>query len=385
MARTHLTLAALATAAVPGLDVAGTRPHGSTAGEFDSAVVQSRDGRELIVRMPRTPAAENEQAADLLALRALTTGVRSRLPFDVPEYLGQAPIRSTRALVYGMLPGRVLPADELTGSTGLAASVGRAIAAIHSLPAAFIGDAGLPQLSAPDARSATIDTIGRAADTGHLPAALLRRWEEATDDGSLWQFAPVVINGGLSASSLLISDDAVSGVIGWAGLRVGDGARDLHWLLSSRGAEAETAIAAYTAARGAGADRTVMRRAMLYAELELARWLLHGVDSHDPAIVNDAVGLLDGLVERVHDDVMNPISPATAPVLAVADVEAMLDDTPRAGRPSSSSSSGDDGTAMQTDSYDVSRWDLDFAAEEDQESLADAATDDHNSRNSSSS
>ncbi|MET0974997.1 MAG: phosphotransferase [Leifsonia sp.] len=360
MARTHLTLAALATAAVPGLDVQATRSHtGAGHGEYDSAVLTDRDGREVIVRMPRTQTAETEQAADLVALRALTTGVRSRLPFDVPIYLGQAPINGTRALAYDFLPGAPVSLDHLTGNAGLAASVGRSIAAIHSLPTAFILDAGLPQQTAPEARSATITLIGRAADTGRLPAALLRRWEEATDDDALWQFAPVVINGSLGSASLLVSDNAVSAVIGWSGLRVGDGARDLHWLLASRGEAAETAIAAYTAARGSAADRLITRRAMLYAELELARWLLHGVDAHDPSIVDDAVTMLDGLVDSVHSDVMNPISPATGPVLAVSDVEAMLDSTPRTDMRRGA------GSEMHTDSYDQSSFELSSYGEEE--------------------
>lgn len=358
MARTHLTLAALATAAVPGLDVQSARSHsGSGHGEFDSAVVTDRDGREVIVRMPRTQAAETEQAADLVALRALTTGVRSRLPFDVPEYLGQAPINGTRALAYGFLPGHPVGLDHLTSDAGLAGSVGRAIAAVHSLPTSFISDAGLPLQTAPDARAAAITLVGRAADTGHLPAALLRRWEEATDDDSLWQFAPVVINGSLSAASLLVSDDAISAIIGWSGLRVGDSARDLHWLLASRGEAAETAIAAYTAGRGSASDRLITQRAMLYAELELARWLLHGVETHDEAVIADAVAMLDGLVDSVHADVMNPISPLTGPVMAVSDVEAMLQDTPRTDLRRGG------GAEMHTDSYDQSSFELESYGE----------------------
>lgn len=352
MARTHLTLAALATAAVPGLDVQSTRSHtGSGHGEFESAVVTARDSRQIIIRMPRNASAETEQAADLVSLRALTTGVRSRLPFDVPTYLGQAPVGSTRAMAYDFLPGESVDLDSLTETDGLAASVGRAVAGIHSLPAAFIGDAGLPQQSAPEARAAVIALVTRAADTSHLPAALLRRWEEATDDDSLWRFAPAVINGNLSADSLLISDDAVSAVIGWSGLRVGDPARDLHWLLAARGDAAESALAAYAAARGSSADRLITQRAMLYAELELARWLLHGIDLRDQRIIDDAVSMLDNLVDSVHGDVMNPLS-ATGPVLAVADVEALLGDTPRPP------SSGDSAIEFQTDSYDPATFEL---------------------------
>ncbi|MFC6355048.1 phosphotransferase [Luethyella okanaganae] len=372
MARSHLTLAALATSAVPGLDVAAARSHTrGEHGDFDAAVLHGRDGHRLIVRVPRNQGAETEQSADLVALRALSTGVRSRLPFDVPEFLGQTPVGGTRAIVYGYLHGEKFQVDELTERVGLSGSIGRSIAAIHALPTAFITDAGLPQQNAQECRTAAIALIGQAADTGHVPAALLRRWEEATDDDALWRFPPTVIHGGLSADSFLVSDDAVSGILGWSGLRVGDAARDLHWLLGSRGEAAEIALAAYTAGRGGGADRLITQRAMLYAELELARWLMHGADTHNQAIIDDAVAMLDGLVESVHSDVMNPLSPSTGPVLAVSDVEAMLDRTPRAPL------TRDHGSAMHTDSYDQSDFersefgDLDDADPDDDDTAHD--------------
>jgi macrolide phosphotransferase len=329
MARSHLTLAALATNAVPDLDVAHARNYSRGAnGLFDSALLITRDEKELIIRVPTSQAAETEQSADLVALRALTTGNRSRLPFDVPVFVGQAPFENTRAIVYERLPGASYDADALTGHVGVAGSIGRAIAAIHGLPTAFIGDAGLVQQSALECRTSTIDLIDRAAGTGKLPAALLRRWELATDDHTLWQFTPTVIHGSLSAESFLISDDAVCAVLGWSALSVGDPARDINWLLAARGDAAETAIATYTAARQ-GSDPLITQRAMLYAELELVRWLLHGVDTHDEAIVEDAVSMLDGLVDNVHSHTMNSLSPETGPVLSVSDVESMLEDTPR--------------------------------------------------------
>ncbi|MCU1444739.1 phosphotransferase [Cryobacterium sp.] len=329
MARSHLTLAALATNAVPELDVAHARNH-SLGGDglFDSALLITSDEKELIIRVPTSQAAETEQSADLVALRALTTGNRSRLPFDVPVFVGQAPFENTRAVVYERLPGASYDADALTGHEGVSGSIGRAIAAIHGLPTAFIGDAGLVQQTALECRTSTIDLIDRAAATGKLPAALLRRWELATDDHTLWQFTPTVIHGSLTAESFLISDDAVCAVLGWSALSVGDPARDINWLLAARGDAAETAIATYTAARQ-GNDPLITQRAMLYAELELARWLLHGVDTRDEDIVEDAVSMLDGLVDNVHSHTMNSLSPETGPILSVSDVESMLEDTPR--------------------------------------------------------
>jgi aminoglycoside phosphotransferase (APT) family kinase protein len=316
---------------------------------FDSALIVGRDGRELIIRVPRDQTAETEQSADLVALRALTVGNRSRLPFDVPQYVGQAPVEGTRGVVYELLNGDAFDADALTGHAGVSGSIGRAIAAIHGLPTAFVADAGLPQQSAAECRDAAILVIDRAANTGHLPAALVRRWEQATDDDGLWQFQPCVIHGSLSDESFLVTDDAVSGVLGWSSLAVGDPARDLHWLLSARGEAAETALASYSAARQGG-DPRIAQRATLYGELELARWLLHGTDTHNPSIIDDAVAMLDRLVDTVHNHTMHPLSPATGPILEVSDVEAMLKATPRRGLPR------DQGAAMQTDSYDLASF-----------------------------
>jgi len=371
MARTQLTLAALATSAVPGLDVAYARKHSAGAhGLFDSALVIDKGGRALIIRVPTSQSAETEQSADLVALRALTIGNRSRLPFDVPEYVGQSPIQGTRAVVYELLGGDSFDADALTGHEGVSGSIGRAIAAIHSLPSAFIGTAGLPQHSAEECRKDVIDLIDRAALTGYLPAALLRRWEQATDDDALWQFAPAVVHGSLSADSFLVTDDAVSGILGWSGLAVGDPARDLHWLLAARGDAAELAITAYSTARQ-GSDTHITQRAMLYAELELARWLLHGASSHDQSIVDDAVVMLDALVDTVHSHTQQPLSPETGPIMTVGDVENMLDHMPRAAR------DYDQHAAMHTDSYNFSGLtdDSDSAPESESDSEGEPDSD----------
>ena len=359
MARPPLTLAALATAAVAGLEVRAARPHSRRgAGAFDAVELHSADGRQLLIRAPRSQSAETEQSADLVALRALTPGIRTRLPFAVPSFVGQAPIGPTRAIVTEFIPGASRTADELTEYESLAVAVGLAIAAIHGLPPGFIGESGLPKHSAADSRETVVELIDRAADTGRLPAALLRRWEEATDDDALWRFQPTVVNGALGADSILVEGDHVTGIVGWSSLAQGDPARDLHWLLTSRGAAAERALDAYVSARAGGADAHLTQRALLYGELELVRWLLHGVDTHDSAIIEDAVGLLDGLVASVHDRSTEPLQPETGPIMAVGDVERMLDSTPRAAVDREA------GTTLLTDSFDRSELDRALAGGE---------------------
>lgn len=308
MAGSPLTLAALATAAVPGLDVTHAARLGSSRGDVDAAVLTSRDGRRLVIRLPRTEPAEAEQSADLVALRALSDGVRARLPFAVPRFVGQTPAGGSRAVVHELVEGTSVPLEAIT--PGLAASMGHAIAAVHALPTSVVADVGLPQLRAVDVMREAVATLDRAHETGLVPAGLLRRWELASEDQSLWQFTPTVINGSLSAGSFLSIGETVTGVLGWARLQVADPARDLFWLLgSSDAAVPDAAFAAYHEARGIH-DRELGRRAVFAAELEVARWLLHGTTTRSTEIVDDAVEMLHALLDRVHRDMTNPLTAA---------------------------------------------------------------------------
>ena len=332
MARSHLTLAALATSAVPGLDLtASTSFSGRERNDFDTAILTGRDGRHWIIRVPRNARAEAEQSADLVALRALSAGVRTRLPFAVSAFAGQVPVDSTRAIVYEFVYGAKVPlASYDAGPGSLAASVGSAIAAIHSLPTSVVADAGLPTVSASDTVRSCVTVMDRAAATGLVPAALLGRWERAVEDAALWQFQPTVINGALGADSFLSSEGAVSGILGWHELRVGDPARDVRWLLAGPNESViGTAFDSYSRALGTS-DRHARQRATFYAELEVAKWLLHGTDARNTEIVDDAVAMLTGLVDDVRNDVMNPLGAPTMPTMAVDEVEAFLARSERA-------------------------------------------------------
>ncbi|MFB2581653.1 phosphotransferase [Herbiconiux sp. P15] len=341
MARSHLTLAALATSAVAGADIVTTRALTSWAGgRFDSAVVALRSGEEYVVRVPVGPEAEAEQSRDLVALNALTPGVRSRLPFDIPAYLGQAPTGDTRAVVYEYIQGRPASLDDIGGEQSASDSIGRAIAAVHSLPTSVVSDAGLPSNTAAQIAATSKKLADRAGASGKVPQALLTRWAIALDDSALWQFQPTVVNGALAPESFLVVGDQVTGVIGWQNLRVGDPALDLFWLNSaSSSSSAERVLAAYEGALSKPADHQLQKRARLYAELEIARWLLHGVDSRDESIVADGESMLAGLAATVQNDLLNPLSTDTGQVLAVEDVEAMLDRTPVPNRSYSPSTS----------------------------------------------
>jgi aminoglycoside phosphotransferase (APT) family kinase protein len=330
MARSHLTLAALAASAVPDLDAVAVSSFGTgTVGDFDAAVITGRDGRHWIIRVPRSPRAEAEQSADLVALRALSQGVRTRLPFAVSSPVGQAPVDGTRAVVYEFVYGSPVPLGSW--DAGLASSAGAALGAVHALPSSVVGDAGLPVQSAADCQRSCLSVADRAAATGVLPAMLVGRWERAIEDGRLWQFQPTVVNGSITSGSFLTSQGAVSGLIGWHGLKVGDPASDLQFALGAHSPEVvESVFAGYESVRGVG-DRQLLQRARLYSELELAKWLLHGTETRSTEIVDDAVELLTALVDRIHAEAVGGGLGADTPrTLEVDEVEELLGRTRRA-------------------------------------------------------
>jgi macrolide phosphotransferase len=330
MAGSQFTLAALATTAVPGLVVTGTRTLGSpAAGDYESAVLRDADDRRSAIRRPRNQRAEARQSADLVAIRALSTGIRTRLPFAVPEYLGQAPIGSTRAIVTTYIDGAHVSKSALLADPALATSVGRGIAAIHGLPTSFVTDAGLPSLTPFELLRSAVSVMDRAVSTKLVPAALKERWEGAARDQQLWQFSPTVVHGGLDAGSFLVTGSAVTGVLGWGEIRLGDPAKDLAWALGGSDTTGfETLMSAYTA-NGGGRDRQLGQRTRLYHELETAQWLLHGVQVKSTEIVDDAVAMMHRLVDVVHSSAAKPVQAVSPETMEIGEVEQLLSSTER--------------------------------------------------------
>lgn len=298
-----LALAALATSAVPGLDVVATRPPQLTTSDFQSTGVLDGNGRAWVVRAPLTDAAGAALEAEAALLARLAEEVSAgRLPFTVPQPAGFANLsEGGRAMVHRALVGRELVLDELDSGT-LAVDLGRAIAAIHELDVAIVANLGLPVYDAEAFRKRRLAEVDEASRTGHVPAALINRWERALEDVRLWTFEPVVVHGDLAPEHVLVNNGEVSAMHSFTAAHAADPAEDLAWLQASAPEEALPIIAeAYTAARSSEDDPALMDRALLASELALARWLLHGVRTENATITDDATAMLRTLEEDVAD------------------------------------------------------------------------------------
>ncbi|MGK9219393.1 MULTISPECIES: phosphotransferase [unclassified Microbacterium] len=355
MPRSLLTLAAAATAAVPGAEVTGVRSlTAGGAGRFDAAVATLADGRELVVRVPVDEAAEREISAEIVALRALTSGVRELLGFDAPEFHGAVPFDGTSAVVTGYVRGYQVEASEIPPGRGVAESLGRAMAVLHALPGSVVRSAGLP-VRTPDQSRADIERVLDAAGaSGRVPVRLMVRWREAFEDDRLWAFESSVCLGGTQSTSFVLTDDVagvprVAGVLDWHGLSIDDPAVDLRWVASAPDAS-EDIHEAYAAAAHRAPDAALRVRARLHAELEFARWLVHGLEAHRPDVVDDAAALLESLSDGVRDDrLLAGLGAASSDVDdALAAIGRVPETTPAAVD-----------TSMQTDAYDPAQLSLD--------------------------
>ncbi|NJC22977.1 aminoglycoside phosphotransferase (APT) family kinase protein [Arthrobacter pigmenti] len=297
MKRSPMELAALASAAVPGLAPTGVSGAPDDPADFESALLVDEAGKQWRVRAPRHAEASMRLETELQVLRAFTPAVRAEIPFLIPHVAGTVRLGDLRTFVYSHIEGSTRSLEELTaGGKDLAVEVGRAIAAIHELPRTLVSEADLPGYEANEVRQRRLNELDQAATTGRIPSDLLRRWEHALEDVTLWRFNPTVVHGDLHEDNLLFSAGRVCAVTGWTDLTVADPADDFAWLAAAHDADfADRVHAAYLAARSDAADEHLLRRAALAAEFALAQWMVRGLALDDHTMVAEAEDMMHSL------------------------------------------------------------------------------------------
>ena len=309
MTRTPLALAALASAAVPGLDPATVEGTAQLPGhQFEGAFITATQHRRGVVRSPMTAAAGAQMEVTVTLLGLLSR----RLPFSVPTPKGFVALKEGgRAEVYPYLAGRPLDFAHLPAGPGLAAELGRALAALHNVDRALFDEAGLPSYDADTYRTRRLSDLDRAAATGHVPTALLARWERSLEDVSLWRFAPTPTHGDLSGDEVLAvfddDSDAATGriraLVGWEAAKVADPADDFAALVTQASPAAfDTVLEAYAHARVDRPDTYLQRRARLAGQLKLVSELLGAVGAKDQAGVEACATRLRQLDADTFDD-----------------------------------------------------------------------------------
>lgn len=316
MRRKPIELAAIATAAVPGLTPTAVSSAPDDPADFDSALLLDSEGKRWRVRSPRHAEASARLETEFLVLRAFAPAVRAELPFLMPTVAGSVRLGTLTTFVYSHLSGTTRSVEELTsGPAGLAREIGSALAAVHDLPRSLVSNADLPSYTPNEFRQRRLNELDQAATTGKIPAALLRRWEHAMEDVSLWRFNPCVVHGDLHEDNLLVEASRVTAVTGWTDLRIGDPADDFAWLVASNEQDfIDAVLKAYTSSRRDVPDQHLLRRAALSAEFALAQYLVKGLATGDQDMVTEAEDMLESLASDIAEYGGQPISVEPLPV-----------------------------------------------------------------------
>ncbi|MEO3933907.1 macrolide 2'-phosphotransferase [Micrococcaceae bacterium Sec7.4] len=310
MRRKPIELAAVATAAVPGLTPTAVSSAPDDPADFDSALLLDSEGKRWRVRSPRHAEASARLETEFLVLRAFVPGIRAELPFLMPTVAGTVRQGPLSTFVYSHLAGSTRSVEELgAAAPAVAREIGAALAAIHDLPHSLVSNADLPSYTPNEFRQRRLNELDQAATTGKIPPLLLRRWEHALEDVSLWRFNPCVVHGDLHEDNLLVDGDRVTAVTGWTDLRIGDPADDMAWLVASNDQDfVDAVLAHYTSSRRDVPDAHLLRRAALSAEFALAQYLVKGIAAGNTDMIGEAESMLTALAEDVAEHGGQPIS-----------------------------------------------------------------------------
>lgn len=307
-AKSPLELAALATAAVPGMRVTALRPP-SYSDELASVTgIEDSAGNRWIVTCPR-------QEVSGPALEA-TSGILERLgaahdhdyiPFDVPRLAGHLRLPGGGFVYVHRDPGGHEPAaSDLDHDPLLPASLGRALAALHNLPETVFSSIGLPTYTAIECRDRTLALLDEAAREVAIPSSLWSRWEAALEDVSLWRFPSAPVHGDIQERCLCVERGSLLAIDGWTSAHVGDPALDISWILASASDEfLERFREAYGHERRA-TDLHIFTRAQLMGEIALVRWLVHGIHAEDSSVVDEARSMIADLASDLGGEPLLP-------------------------------------------------------------------------------
>jgi aminoglycoside phosphotransferase (APT) family kinase protein len=307
MASSPLILAALAKSILPSAKFKQARSIPSEGrGPVNSALLTDSDGIQYVVREARNAKGNLELATETQAVRAVKNA--GSLPFNVPALVAESTGPNGNTLqVLEFVYGSNVEFDVIRPTSPLVNSLGKAIAAIHSLSIDAVRQAGMPEYSAAEIREARLAELDRAASSGRIPATLLQRWESALEDLDLFRFQPTVVHGNLVGANVLELGDDVSGVLGWSSLEIGDPAQDFIGFAAQTDPELFDAVRfAYQSLR-TELDQNLAQRATLYSELAIAAYLVSSISSNNEGEAQWAESQLESIASLVEEGSALPL------------------------------------------------------------------------------
>lgn len=171
----------------------------------------------------------------------------------------------------------VLICEHLEGSardlrlltTDDCANVGTAIGAIHRLRPSFVTRGKYPAFTTGQIRAQLTGWIKRLRQAGHIPTEITDSWSRVLETEGLWSFETCPVHGGFVDGDILFSGSTITAVTNWQGMQINDSARDLAWIFAKLNEQRRNAVlSAYGRMMGSRLDSLIMLRANLWLQME---------------------------------------------------------------------------------------------------------------------
>nr|WP_082440312.1 phosphotransferase [Bifidobacterium aesculapii] len=268
-------LAALTSAALPSVVVAGVFPGMTRTDGIDQAQVRDVTGKTYDVYASNTEEGRRKLAARVKAAKTLAAAREpGGLGFALDRVLGFAPgtdpkgpTGDTAVMVAMHQDGVERQLDLLTLDD--CAAMGTAIGAIHRLNPSFLTEAGYPAYVTEQIRGQLTAWIARLDNAGHVPPEITSSWAKIMETEGLWAFRTCLVHGGFEDGDVRFSGSTITAVNNWQTMQVNDPARDLAWIFSKLDeAHRNAVLTAYGRMMGNRLDGLIMLRANLWVQME---------------------------------------------------------------------------------------------------------------------
>lgn len=320
----ELELAALCSAAVPGMQVREIR---GTLKQTDSGQwlrVVDANGTHWLVWAPSSPVEQVTMSRHEAVLAVLQQAEsQGAIPWSAPQIVGSVRrVGGGVAIVMEYPGGSAITDADLDEGGLLPASLGAALAALHELPAQPYKEASRRYADSDTTRKALRGLIDKHKDA--IPSRLRSRWTDALAEDSLWSFQPVPLHGDLSADHVYASQGAVVGLTRFDHAAVGDPAADLVWLMYYASDQfLSTFEESYARAR-TSTDLHLLTRAQLLSEVETLRWYSRGFAADDRRWREQGVAALRDLDWDIGDQRLVPHRPEVVEITFGVEDEPLL-------------------------------------------------------------
>ncbi len=300
-------MAALTSAAMPNVSIAGARPSEQTNSTdesygIDHAVVQDSTGRLYDVFV-----SSDEKGRKRLEgrVRAAQTLVQARelagLGFELDRIVAfsnanqeRCATADTSVMVTAHHSGQARRLDLLTLDD--CSSVGTTLGAIHRIRPDFLQAAQYPTYTTGQIRTQLTAWIKRLRQAGHVPQEITDSWANIIETDGLWSFATCPVHGGLHDGDLLFSGSSITAVTNWQDMQVNDPARDLAWIFARLDENHRNALlSAYGRILGNRLDDLIMLRANLWLQMEQVGDFISALNQAD----NAKIMMFKAQVERL--------------------------------------------------------------------------------------